>query len=75
MKDFYFTFRSMTEAQQAAFALLQYGLEYELVKAPVIASNMGCSHAVRVEHSDSYQASMILRREGLSYERGLRVRI
>ena len=66
MKDFYFTFRSMTVAQQAALALLQCGIEYDLVKAPGVLSPMGCSHAVRVESADFYQASMVLRREGLS---------
>lgn len=72
MYDFYFTFRSMTAAQQAALTLLQFSVDAEFVRAPRQFSQMGCGYAVRTRHEDAYRAGMILRQQGISFERGIR---
>jgi len=71
MFDFYFTFRTITAAQRAAYALMQYGLDAEFVRTPKALSSLGCGYAVRVNRSDATLAGMLFRRDGIRYERGV----
>ena len=71
MHAFYFTFRSMTAAQQAAIMLLQYGVDAEFVRAPHHLSEMGCTYAIRLRQEDAYRGGLLLHQQGLRYERGI----
>ena len=71
MRDFYFTFRSMTKAQQATILLLQYGIDADFTRTPKRVSDMGCGYATRVRQEDAYRSSLVLRQEGVYYERGV----
>ena len=73
MRDFYFTFRSMTKAQQATNLLLQYGIDAEFSRTPKRISDIGCGYAARVKQVDAYRSGLILRQAELYYERGIHV--
>lgn len=72
MNNYYFTFRSVTQAQNALLVLSRRGITGELVHAPIGSSENGCSYAVRVKRSDGYFAALYLHQEGLYYLKALR---
>jgi len=72
MYDYYFTFRSMTRAQQAALELNQYGVDAQYLRAPRFISVMGCGYAVRVSQSNAHRAAAVLRLLGTKQERVFR---
>lgn len=61
MLDYYFTFRSMTAAQQAVMELKKSGLFASLLRAPRALSSMGCGYAVRVAFQNGSAAALVLR--------------
>ena len=67
MLDYYFTFRSMTAAQQAAAALNKSEIFASLLRAPRALSSMGCGYAVRVAFQSGPSAAAILHKSGVSY--------
>ncbi len=69
MYEYYFTFRSLTRAQQAVQLLRGQALGGELVRIPKALTSMGCGYAVRVYGSDSYPAAAMLRTAGVGFER------
>lgn len=69
MYDYYFSYRTMISAQQAAEMLRRHGIEAAFVRSPKSASPGGCGYAARVHQRDAYAASNILRTAGLLYER------
>ena len=73
MYEYYFTFRSMTRAQQAALELLRYGVDSRYLRAPKSISSMGCGYAVAVEKRYAHRAAAVLRLRGTGFERVFRV--
>ena len=73
MFDFYYTFRSLTTAQQAVLTLLQFSIQADLVRTPGRFTQMGCGYAVRINEDNAYQAGLLLRQHGIAYERGIRL--
>ena len=69
MFDYYFTFRSMTAAQQAAMYLNKNGLFASLLRAPKVLSEKGCGFSVRILLQNGSDAAMILRKAGIYYEK------
>lgn len=67
MSKYYFSFRTVTQAQHARVLLRRYGIIGELVQAPVEVSDAGCAHALRVQSTDRYRAAKILKQEGILY--------
>ena len=69
MFDYYFTFRSMTAAQQAVMLLNKNGLFASFLRAPRALSAKGCGFAVRVLFQNGTDAAMMLRKAGAIYEK------
>lgn len=67
MLDYYFTFRSMTAAQQAVAELNKSGLSAYLLRAPRALSSMGCGYAVRIAFQNGQMAASVLRKSGVSF--------
>ncbi len=67
MLDYYFTFRSMTAAQQAVMELNKSGLFASLLRAPRALSSMGCGYAVRVSLQNGTAAALVLRKAGIIF--------
>ena len=70
MNDHYFTFRSLTAAQQAAMLLTRNGIPARLVRTPSRLSQNGCGYAVRVWEYD--RANAVFVQENVIYERAFR---
>lgn len=69
MSKYSFTFRSVTQAQYALVVLNRYGIDGELVQAPMEVSENGCAYAVQVRIIDGYRAALLLRQEGVLFVR------
>lgn len=67
MLDYYFTFRSMTAAQQAVMELKKSGLFASLLRAPRALSSMGCGYAVRVAFQNGSAAALVLRHASVAF--------
>jgi len=65
---FYFTFRSVTAAQQAEKIITESGLRGTLLRTPKILSAKGCGYAVRVPASHGKSVTELLRRHGISHQ-------
>lgn len=68
MQQYLITFRSMTAAQQASFALSRAGLPGQLLRAPKQISSMGCAYALRVGPESVRSAVSVLRMAGIFYD-------
>ena len=73
MYAYYFTFRSMTQAQQATLELKKLNVDALFMRAPNSVSGLGCGYAVRVSAMDSRRTAAILRAFGIPYERIVRL--
>lgn len=73
MYEYYFTFQSITHAQNALSELFRIGISAELIRSPKRFSAMGCSYALRVLSADGYSAYATLRSAGIKPYRSLRV--
>ena len=69
MFDYYFTFRSLTAAQQAAAELQSHMIFPSLLRAPKSLSSMGCAYAARVMFPDGKFAAATLRKSGVVFEK------
>ena len=69
MSNYYFTFRSLTQAQYALVVLSKYGIKGVLVQAPMEISENGCVYAVQIKSADGYRAASVFSQEGISYIR------
>ena len=69
MFDYYFTFRSMTSAQQAVMHLNKNGLFASMLRTPKVLSSKGCGFSVRVLLQNGSDAALILRKAGIYYEK------
>lgn len=67
MLDYYFTFRSITAAQQAVMELIKSGLSAYLLRAPKALATKGCGYAVRILFQSGTLAASVLRKSGISY--------
>lgn len=68
MNTVYFTFRSMTQAQQAVSVLRHSGISAAIIKKPQMISSKGCGYAIRANEQNAFLISRILRIEGTGYE-------
>ncbi len=73
MLDYYFTFRSMTAAQQAAMELNESGYFAALLRAPKALAGKGCGYAVRISLQNGSAAASILRNAGIFFEKVFRM--
>lgn len=73
MNSYYFTFRSVTQAQNAVFVLKRYGIDGVLVSDPAALTQRGCGYAVQVKSRDGYRSAAILREEGIHYIKAYKV--
>lgn len=69
MYDYYFTFRSMTQAQRAVGVLQQVAVYATLTRTPRAISPQGCGYAVKVLRGDVYRAANALRNALVLYEK------
>lgn len=69
MYDYYFTFRSMTQAQRAVGVLQQAAIYAVLERTPRAISPQGCGYAVKVLRGDVYRAANALRSALVFYEK------
>ena len=74
MYEYYFTFRSMTAAQQAALILHQSGMEAEFLRAPKQLAEKGCGYALALHKWNYFEAALRLRHAGRQFERVYRIR-
>lgn len=73
MYEYYFTFRSVTGAQNAMMALEERGIPAVFLRTPRFLSRVGCGYAIKLSYSDGYGAAAILRQEEIPFERFFRV--
>ena len=64
----YFTFRSITPAQQGLRALQKAGVGAQLMRTPGQLPGTGCSYAIRVRGGAGSQAAAALREAGAPYQ-------
>lgn len=69
MSEYYFTFRSLTSAQQATFLLSKNGVFSNLIRAPKALSSMGCGYALRISSEQAHAAASQLRSSGIRIEK------
>ena len=69
MNEYVFTFRSLTQAQQAAVILRRGGLDAMVLRTPRSLSDLGCGYGVRT----SVRAAGALRKNGISYGKSFRI--
>lgn len=65
MDAYYFTFRSMTQAQIAAQRLKHHGITAVFLRAPKSLSHTGCGYALQVDPTDVHGVVFILRNAGI----------
>ena len=73
MHDVFFTFRSLTAAQQGRTACYHHGITAAVVRSPMGIPSRGCGFALRVHEAAAGQVSLILHLEQVSYERVYRL--
>ena len=67
MKDYYFTFRSVTKAMEAEKRLKKAGMSPYLLRTPAELRKKGCGYSIRLRESEWEPARAVLTDEG--YER------
>lgn len=72
MYDSYFTFRSLTAAQQAMQVCRMAGLPVQLTRTPSELAVRGCGYALGVPGSVFYRVAWELRRANISFTHGFR---
>lgn len=73
MYDYYFTFRSLTLAQQARHFLSTKGILSKVQRSPKSVSSEGCSYALKISQIHAAASASYLRTSGLLYTRVLSV--
>lgn len=74
MTQYYFTFRSLTQAQTARRAAERRGIRASLLRTPRELSAQGCGYALAVKEETVRGAAATLTGAGISYEALYRVR-
>lgn len=74
MYNYYFTFQSVSRAQQAVFSLARKGIQSDFIKTPKAVSYMGCGYAIKVSQTILYPTLQILRNENIKFEHLVRLR-
>ncbi len=69
MYEYYFTFRSMTAAQQAASEATRSGYDVNYLRAPRALSALGCGYAIRVKKTDIRPIAAKLKATGIRYDK------
>lgn len=69
MYAYFFTFRSVTHAQQAAGALNTAGIPVSILRTPKAIAVHGCGYSVQVPTGFYRQAADELTRHGVRYQR------
>ena len=72
MYEYYFTFRTMLPAQQAAVYLNTNGINGKFARSPYAMAKNGCGYAVVVRERDSKNAAFLLKAGNYSYEKVLK---
>lgn len=67
MKDYYFTFRSVTRAMEAEKRLQRAGMHPYLLRTPAELRKKGCGYSLRLQEGEWEPARAVLTEEG--YER------
>ena len=67
MKEYYFTFRSVTKAMEAEKRLKQVGLSPNMIRTPAVLRKKGCGYSLRLRESEWTRAQTTLTVNG--YER------
>jgi len=75
MYDYFFTFRSVTRAQQAVLVLMRHGIAGQLERTPQKISTNGCGYGVFVRGNEVYRAAGILRLKHLVFEKVYRIKL
>ncbi len=73
MYQYYFTFRSMTQAQRAVGLLRQAGIFPTLLRTPRAISSQGCGYSILVRGEEVYQTAAALRAGLVLYEKAYRM--
>ncbi len=73
MNAYYFTFRSMTKAQEAAMELSKLGISATFSRSPKAVSDLGCGYAVRVDLSGGWSVARALRNLGIRFEKVVQI--
>lgn len=73
MLDYYFTFRSMTAAQQAVMELNKSGLFASLLRAPRALSSMGCGYAVRISFQNGPAAALVMQKADIVFAKSFQM--
>lgn len=73
MYDYYFTFRSMTQAQRAVSALRQTGIFAALIRTPRAISTKGCGYSIQVGGDVVYRTAEVLRANLILHEKAYRI--
>ncbi len=69
MNAYYFTFRSITNAQLGISALSKAGISAKLVRAPSTINSRGCAYAVSLPEQLKTKAKAILLKSGIFWEK------
>ena len=73
MFDYYFTFRSITGAQQGERALMKCGISANFLRTPKYLSHNGCGYCLRVRGRDLGGTFACFQREQVPYSRVYRI--
>lgn len=73
MKEYYFTFRSLTLAQRALAFVLQRGERAKLIRAPKLISSYGCSYAVLLTTVSAGMTAAAMQISGFGPDRIFRI--
>ncbi len=65
MNGYYFTFRSVTRAQQAQALLNRKGISAVLQRTPGFLAVQGCGYCLRVGEASASMAGVLLRQSGV----------
>lgn len=69
MYDYFFTFRSVTAAQNGAKRLEKAGISAVMVRTPRNLQKQGCGYSLRVRAAQYRTARQILSQEGTAFQR------
>lgn len=68
MNNYYFLFRSVTEAQKAMFLLKNHGIKATATGSTGILEGTGCVHTVKIAAPDFKLSLQLLRKNGIFFE-------
>jgi len=69
MNEYYFSFRSLTQAHAARRMLQQHGIESSIVTIPMKYTKEGCNHSLKVSEKDIKISISHLHRAKLEYQK------